>query len=64
MDEILSVAEAARILGVTPNTVRLRLGKGAMPGKKVGRDWALLRSEVERQPKGRWEPGAKRKSPA
>lgn len=54
---MLSVREAAAILGVSPKTVRWRLEKGKLAGRKVGRDWIVPRAEVKKQPKGKQTPG-------
>ena len=50
MELLLSVADAARILGVTPQTVRLmiRTGKLAVTAKTVGGIQLFRREEVER----------------
>lgn len=38
---LLSVAEAATILGVSPQAVRERLERGTIPGRKIGKTWAV-----------------------
>jgi excisionase family DNA binding protein len=50
MDLYLSVADAARILGVTPQTVRLmiRTGKLAVTARTVGGIQLFQQEEVER----------------
>jgi excisionase family DNA binding protein len=50
MELLLSVADAARILGVTPQTVRLmiRSGKLAITAKTEGGIQLFHREEVER----------------
>lgn len=47
MDELLTVEQAARELGVTPETVRYRLRTGRMQGQRVGRDWVIARAHVD-----------------
>ena len=47
-DEILSVEEAAAILGLKGRIVRKYLLEDRLHGKLLGRQWAVLRSEVER----------------
>jgi excisionase family DNA binding protein len=37
----LSVTEAAKVLGLSPQRVRAMLKAGALPGEKVGRSWIL-----------------------
>ena len=44
--ETVSVADAARILGISPQAVRQRLGAGSLPGRRVGRDWRIPRASV------------------
>ena len=34
-------AEAARHFGITPNSVRERLRRGTLPGKRTGRRWVV-----------------------
>jgi excisionase family DNA binding protein len=46
--EYMTVNQAARVLGLAPVTVRLRLRKGIMRGERLGRDWLIPREEVER----------------
>jgi len=50
MDLYLSVADAARILGITPQTVRLmiRTGKLAIAARTVGGIQLFRQEEVER----------------
>ncbi len=50
MDLLLSVADASRILGVTPQTVRLmiRTGKLAIAARTVGGIQLFRQEEVER----------------
>lgn len=40
-DELLSVAETADRLGVTPQAVRERLARGTLTGFKTGRAWLV-----------------------
>jgi excisionase family DNA binding protein len=49
MDLYLSVADAARILGVTPQTVRLMIRRGTLPvvAKTVGGIHLFRREEVD-----------------
>jgi excisionase family DNA binding protein len=42
----LSLAGAAALLKVHPNTVRARVREGRMPGAKVGRDWRFLEADL------------------
>ena len=54
MQEILSVKEASRLLGISESHIRLLLIKGKIQGKKLGRDWVVLdlNYERKRKPKG------------
>ncbi|MHC4933965.1 MAG: helix-turn-helix domain-containing protein [Planctomycetota bacterium] len=46
-DDILSVTEAAKKLGITRSAVVKAVHAGRLKGKKIGRAWALLRRSVE-----------------
>ena len=46
--EYVGTKEAAAILGVNPSRVRQLLAEGKLEGVKIGRDWMLARSDVER----------------
>lgn len=46
--ELVSVAEAAEILGVTRQAVQQRLESGSLPGRRVGKAWVIQRAAVER----------------
>ena len=39
--ELLSVAQAAHHLGITPQGVRHRITTGALPARRVGRSWNI-----------------------
>lgn len=41
LEELLSTAEAARILGVHPVAVQQMVKAGRLPGKKVARNWII-----------------------
>lgn len=47
-DDLIGVTEAAGVLGVTPQAVRERLAAGTLPGRKIGRNWALPASALHR----------------
>lgn len=59
LSDLVTIAEAARILGLNVATVRHRLAVGTMKGQKVApRLWLIPRSEVERAAReGRIKPG-------
>ena len=47
-DDLIGVTEAAGVLRVTPQAVRERLAAGTLPGRKIGRNWALPASALHR----------------
>lgn len=63
--EMLTTAEAARLLGIKPVTVRWRLETGKLAGENYGgRVWMVPRAEVERakaDPLRRGRPAGKAK---
>ena len=46
--EILSVAEAAEYLGFDNETIYRKLNKGKLPGIKMGKEWRLKKSELDK----------------
>jgi len=55
-DDILSARQAAVLLGVTPAIVYRLLHRGDLPGRRMGRQWMILRRDVlslRRRPRGR-----------
>jgi excisionase family DNA binding protein len=65
MDTHMTLADAARELGLDPSTLRYRLKRGDMRGEKVGpRTWLIPRDEIERwRHIGRQKPGRKPRRP-
>ena len=47
-DNLIGVTEAAGALEVTPQAVRERLAARTLPGRKIGRNWALPASVLHR----------------
>jgi excisionase family DNA binding protein len=47
-DEVLSVTEAARMIGISRTAVIKAAHAGRLRGKKIGKTWALLRTSVKR----------------
>ncbi len=45
---MLTLAQAAAQLGLSPITLRVQIRNGRLKGRKVGRDWTLSEREVER----------------
>lgn len=48
MGKLLTVSEAAQLLRLKPKTIRLWLETGRLRGFKVGRQWRIPVSELER----------------
>ena len=44
---VLTVPEAAELLGVTQQRVRFLIRRRKLPGWKLGRDWIVSRNAVE-----------------
>jgi len=44
----MTTTEAAAILGITPHTLRQQIAKGKLKARKVGRDYQIRPSDVER----------------
>jgi excisionase family DNA binding protein len=47
LPELLSPADAAKVLGVTENDVMTALGDGSLKGKKIGSAWRITRGALE-----------------
>lgn len=45
--DVLSVAETARVLGLSVNTTYAYLADGTIPGRRVGRRWIVSRSRLD-----------------
>lgn len=45
--EFTSVSEAARIIGVTPQTITKGVRSGEIKAEKIGRSWVICRKEIE-----------------
>jgi len=45
---LVTLIEAAAILGVTPDNLRGAIKRGSLKATKVGRDWHVTKAEVER----------------
>ncbi len=46
--DMMTLTEAAAVLGLAPSTLRQQLTKGRLRGRKVGPIWTVTPSEVER----------------
>lgn len=64
MDELITVAQAARLRGRSVGAIHAWIRNGWLHGKKLGRDILLSRSEVARVrvPNRGWRKGRKRKA--
>ncbi len=45
-ERVLTLQEAAKILGVHPNTLRGYVRAGVVPGAKIGRDWRFVEADL------------------
>lgn len=43
---VLDIAYASVLLGVHPETVRRKLSSAELNGKKIGREWRILKSDI------------------
>ena len=57
--ELLSVKQAAEVLGITPQMVRIHLRRGSLPATHVGQTWAILREDLDKFAKIPRRPGRK-----
>jgi excisionase family DNA binding protein len=63
--ELVTVAQAAEIVGLSRVRIRVLVASGVLPAEKVGRDWLIRRSVVEKfARKERRGPGRPRKEKA
>lgn len=47
LDKIIGVEEAAKILGLSPGTIKNKCAAGEIPAKKIGKTWILNEEEVK-----------------
>jgi excisionase family DNA binding protein len=47
-EELLGLRAAAEKLGLSPTTLRIQAAKGVLQAYKIGRDWVVYPSELER----------------
>lgn len=48
MAALMTLAEAAAALGISPNTLRVQIHNGRLKGRLVGKTWTVTPREVER----------------
>lgn len=51
-DGLLELKEAASLLGVGPEALKMRILRGTMRGKKVGKKWNVFLEDVRAESKG------------
>ena len=47
-EQLIGLRAAAEKLGLSPTTLRIQAAKGVLQAYKIGRDWVVYPSEVER----------------
>lgn len=47
LEDWITTTEAARLTGYASSSFRHFILRGKLPARKLGRDWVLLRSDVE-----------------
>jgi hypothetical protein len=48
MDDIVTLKDAARLLGISPSTLRHQARAGRMRARLIGKTWVATRDEIER----------------
>ena len=61
--DLIPVPEAARRAEVARNTMRLAVSSGAIAGLKLGRDWFVRASDIERWKRENYMANKARRSP-
>lgn len=64
LDNLISVPEAAKRAGVARNTMHRAVKDGTIKGRKLGRDWFIDATDIERWQKENYRPGMARRYPA
>lgn len=44
----MTLIEAAKLIGTTPDNLRGAIARGSLKAEKIGRDWHVQQSEAER----------------
>ena len=52
---VLTLAEAAEFVKLSPRTIVKLASAGTFPGRKVGNQWRFLRTELEAYLGGTWK---------
>jgi hypothetical protein len=63
IEELISLREASKISGLSPNHLRLLVGKGQLWGKKIDTFWVTTKEAVKKYQSLGIRPGPKPKKP-
>jgi hypothetical protein len=47
LDDLISLKKAAKLSGLSPNHLRLLVGRGDIWGEKIGRNWVTTEKAVQ-----------------
>ena len=56
--DVMTVDDAAQYMQLDASTIRELLRNDQLPGKKVGRVWRLLKTEIDAYLRGEWKQNA------
>jgi hypothetical protein len=62
IDELISLREASKLSGISPNHLRLLVGKGFIWGKKIDTFWVTTEEAVKKYQSLGMRPGPKSKT--
>lgn len=63
VDDLISVPDAAKRAGVARNTIHRAVKDGKIKGRKIGRDWFVEVSDIERWQREAYRPDMARRYP-
>lgn len=63
LSDLISVPEAARRAGVSRNTIHRAAKSGLIKSVKLGRDWFVAASDLERWKRENYQPGMAHRYP-
>ncbi|MBN1315799.1 MAG: helix-turn-helix domain-containing protein [Anaerolineales bacterium] len=63
LDDLIPLGEAAELSGLSPNHLRLLVGRGDIWGVKIGRNWVTTIEAVQKYLSQDRKPGPKPKKP-
>lgn len=58
--QVMTAEQAAAYLQLDPETVRVLLRQGKMPGNRIGRRWRIPKADVDAYLRGEWKPPQKK----